>query len=60
MTKAEAIERGRHLYQGKPCKKSGHSGLRYVTTGHCAECQRIKMLARYNESRRNGHAQIDA
>ena len=41
ISRDEAHRRGLTVYRtGKPCKR-GHTGLRYVSTGACAECYKV-------------------
>lgn len=43
------------FYQGKPCKKGGHNGLRYKSTGACVKC-----MAEYSVVQRAKRAQLVA
>jgi len=39
----EAREAGHIIYNGKPCKKHGHSGMRYVCNGQCIDCDKVEL-----------------
>lgn len=50
-SRAEAKSSGaKHYFTGKPCKH-GHVDKRYTVDGQCAECARIKALARFNANK---------
>jgi hypothetical protein len=57
----DAAKRGETFYEGRECIR-GHGRTRYVLSGTCRECQRLKSLARYERVKaeivaaRNGEA----
>ena len=44
-TRISAARAGEKFYQGAACK-SGHTGLRYTSTGKCVECARVQAVDR--------------
>jgi len=56
-TLAEAREAGDTRYMGKPCKKGGHSGERFVSNSTCVHClaaasktpERLEQLRQYQQ-----------
>ena len=50
VTRLEAIQKNLPRFMGNPCKR-GHSGIRYVKSYHCVECDKLR--TKNNQIRKN-------